>query len=200
MANSTLGLVSTLAAGLLFGACASTHSTSSSMTPAEMQEAWAKYSTPGDKHKLLEPMAGSFRATVKSRMTADAPWEESTGSCENRWTMGGRYLESSFRGSFMTMPFEGHGITGYDNSTGKFNGVWFDNFGTGLMPPSTGTVDASGKVFTYIRECRDPLTGTWTKTREVNTIKSANEHVLEMYMEPEGEPEYHSMTITFTRI
>lgn len=201
MANCTLGFVSTLAAGLLLGACSTTHSsTSSSMTPDEMQAAWTKYATPGEKHKLLEPMVGSFRTASKMRMSADAPWEESTGTCDNRWTLGGRFLETNYRGNFMDMPFEGRGFTGYDNSTGRFTGLWFDSFGTGLMPASTGTVDATGKVFTYTREYRDPITGEWTKAREVTTIKSAKEHVLEMYSETDGQPEYLGMTLTFTRI
>lgn len=201
MKNISLGLVPTLAAGLLFGACSSTHhSKTSSMSKPQVEAAWAKYATPGEKHKLLEPMVGSFRTASKSRMSADEPWQESTGTCENRWVMDGRFVETNARGTVMGMPYEGHGVMGYDNSTGKFSSIWYDSMGTGVMSAKNGKVDSNGKVFTFHDELKDPITGDDMKVREVFTIKSAKEHTLQTFTSRDGEPEYNCMSITFTRI
>ena len=55
------------------------------------------------------------------------------GTSENRWVMGGRYLEQRFNGNFMGMPFEGIGYTGYDNVKKQYWGTWMDNMSTGMM-------------------------------------------------------------------
>lgn len=178
--------------------CSSTKS-SASMSPEEMQAAWTSYMTPGQNHKLLEPMVGTFRTTVKSRMSPDAPWEESTGSCTNRWIFDGRFLETSYQGSTAGMSFEGRGLTGYDNAAQEFVSFWSDSMSTGLMPISHGSVDATGKVFTYTREMDDPITGVHTKMREVTTVESSKSHRMEWYCHPDDGDEYHMMTIQFAR-
>jgi hypothetical protein len=180
-------------------ACSSTKSSAPEMTPEQQMAAWEKHMTPGPNHQLLAPMAGTYRVSVKSRMAADAPWEESTGSCENRWIFGNRFLESSFRGAFAGMPFEGRGLFGYDNTTQKFVGFWTDSMTTGLMPIAQGSADATGKVITLRREMTDPMSGQWSKMREVWTIESPTSHKCDMYCQTGDDPEYHMMTLAFTR-
>lgn len=193
-----LSLAALVAAALL-ASCSSTKNSAPAMSPEEMQAAWTAYMTPGPNHKLLEPMVGVFHTTVKSRMTPDAPWEESTGTCENRWILDGRFIESKFHGSFMGTPFEGRGLTGYDNASQKFVGFWTDNMGTGLAPISSGTVDASGKVFTFLREMKDPITGQWSTIREVTTIHGPNSHQIESFCQAGDTPEFQMMTLQFSR-
>jgi hypothetical protein len=179
--------------------CGTTTKSMSEMSPDEIQSAWTTYSTPNEHHKMLEPMVGTFKATVKHRMTADAPWEESTGTCTNKWTMGNRFVETTFKGNFMGQEFDGRGYTGFDNSMGKFVGFWMDSFSTGMAPISTGTCDASGKIFTFEREYDCPITGQPTHLREVLTIKSKDEHMLEVFTQQGSDDEFQSMTITYKR-
>ncbi len=194
----SLGSTALVCAVLLAG-CSSTKNSAPAMTPEQQMAAWTAYMTPGANHKLLEPMVGVFHTTVKSRMAADAPWEESTGTCENRWIFDGRYLESKFHGQFGGAPYEGRGLTGYDNSNKEFVASWTDNMGTGLVPISHGQADASGKVLTLTREMKDPLTGQWTKMRDVTTIQGPNAHSMESYCQQGDQPEYLMMTLQFTR-
>jgi len=200
MTTRSRASIPALATCLLLGACASTKGDSKPMSQDEMMEKWTEYATPGEPHRKLDPMAGTFRAAIKHRMDADAEWMQDSGTCRNTWTMGNRFLESNFTGTMMGMPFEGRAITGYDNANEKYTGFWYSNFETGLMPPSVGTVDASGRVFTFLRECKDPLTGEWCKSREIVTIKSANEHGMEFHMQQGDAPEFHMMTIAYTRM
>jgi len=185
-------------AALLAG-CSSTQNSAATKSPEEQQAAWVAYGTPGANHKLLAPMVGTFRTKVTSRMSADQPWSESSGTCENRWIFDGRFLETDFRGDFQGMPFEGRGMTGFDNSTQEFVGFWTDSWSTGLSPISHGTADASGKVLTLHREMKDPITGAWCKMRDVTTIQGPNAHRMESYCQMGSDPEYQMMTIEFTR-
>ena len=102
-----------------------------------MMDAWQKYATQSEGHKMLNHMVGTFDAKVTSFMQPGAPPAVSTGVSENKWVLGGRYIEQTFTGSFMGMPFQGIGYTGYDNAKKQYFGTWMDNMSTGVMT-STG--------------------------------------------------------------
>jgi Protein of unknown function (DUF1579) len=44
--------------------------------------------------------------------------------------LGGRYQQSTTKGSFNNMPFEGISLLGYDNAKKVFMNSWVDNMGT----------------------------------------------------------------------
>lgn len=171
-------------------------------TPADpqkqaMMEAWMKASTPGENHKLLEPMVGTFDAKVMMWEPGAAP-SESAGVSVNTWILGGRFVQQKFNGTYMGMPFEGVGFTGYDNVKKKFIGSWMDSMGT-MMMVSVGTGDATGKVLTFECEMDDPMTGKPCKIREVARVVDANKHVFEMFGPDPAGKEYKMMEITYTR-
>jgi hypothetical protein len=97
-----------------------------------MMEAMAKAATPGEPHKKLNALEGSWECTVKFWMEPGKPPSESKATSENKWILGGRYLEEKVVGEFGGMKFEGLGIVGYDNVQKRFHSTWFDNFGTGV--------------------------------------------------------------------
>jgi len=192
-------LLSLLACTALFAACSSTKHSAPAMSEAEMMAAWKAAATPGPEHKALDPLVGTFKTVMKSRMSPEAPWTEETGTCENRWVFGGRFLEMNYRGTFDGQKFEGRGLMGYDNTAKQYVGFWSDNFSTGLVPIAHGQADASGKVITTHREFSEPMTGQWCKMREVVTIESPTSHKSDMYCQMGDAPEYHSMSLQFTR-
>src|ERR1035438_2526899 len=108
----------------------------------EMTKAWMAAATPGEAHKKLEPMVGSFTVVTKMWMDPAKPPEESTGTSESKWVLGGRFVEQRVEGTAMGQPFSGIGYTGYDNYKKKYVGSWTDTMGTMIMI-STGTADAS---------------------------------------------------------
>ena len=110
---------------------------------AEM-EAMMKAATPGDAHKKLGAMVGTFNTDVKMWMAPGTPPTGGTGVAENSWALDGRFLEQRFTGTFMGMPFHGIGYTGYDNIKKHYIGSWMDNMTTSMMV-SEGTPDATGK-------------------------------------------------------
>ena len=170
------------------------------MDPA-MMEAWKKIGAPGEFHAHLKPLAGRWSFVTKWRMSGEQPWEESKGTAECRWILGGRFLQQIVRGEPMDPDgerFEGYGLTGYDNGAKTYTNVWIDNMGTGTMI-SRGTCDASGKVFTYSGTSTDPFTGQLKKDKSVVRIINNDKHVFEMFsFGPDGR-EFQSLTVTYTR-
>jgi len=75
---------------------------------------WVQYSTPGAEHKALEQFVGTWDTSVKMWMAPGAQPQESTGTAENKMTLGGRFLEQHYEGTMMGQPFTGMGYTGYD--------------------------------------------------------------------------------------
>ena len=163
-----------------------------------MMEAMAKAGTPGEAHKKLEPMVGTFDVKAKMWMDPSKPAEESTGKTESKWVLGNRFVQENFEGTMMGQPFSGMGYWGYDNITKKYTGTWMDSMGTAMMN-STGKMDASGKVLTYTSMMNDPMTGKLVKITEKVTVTDNDHHMMEMWgPDPTGK-NYKMMEITYVR-
>ncbi len=163
-----------------------------------MMEAMMKAATPGEAHKKLEPIVGTFEAKVTMWMDPSKPPEESTGISEHRWVLGNRYVEQRYEGTFMGKPFSGIGYTGYDNVKKKYVGTWMDTAGTSIMM-STGTADATGKNMNFSATVDDPMTGKPEKITEKVTVTDNDRHSFEMWgTAPDGKG-YKMMEITYTR-
>jgi hypothetical protein len=161
---------------------------------AAMMQAWMAYMTPGDAHQSLAKHAGEWTHTVTWWMEPGAPSQESTATSKSEMIMGGRYLSESFTGNMMGMPFEGHGLTGYDNARKKFFSVWIDNMGTGLMT-GWGDYDEATKSLTITGEFVDPVTGEDKPYRQVMKAVSDDHMIMEMYVPATDGTEYKSMEI-----
>ena len=70
-----------------------------------MMAAWQKAMTPAAGHQRLDPMVGSWTCRTTFVMAQGAPSQVSEGTSENRWVLGGRYLEQVYKGMSMGMPF-----------------------------------------------------------------------------------------------
>jgi hypothetical protein len=167
-------------------------------TKEQAMEAMLKYATPGPEHKRLDDLAGTFTYTMKAWMEPGQPPNESTGTSESKWILGGRYLSQDVTGNFAGMPFYGHGLIGYDNAQKKYISVWVDSFGTGVSH-GVGTADAGGKVITYFREDFDPFAGQRVKSKDVVRIVDKDHHEMDMFkILPDGK-ELKVMELRYTR-
>ncbi|HTO76894.1 MAG TPA: DUF1579 domain-containing protein [Thermoanaerobaculia bacterium] len=166
------------------------------MDPKAAMEAMQKAATPGDAHKKLEPLVGTFDAKVSMWMAPGQPPQESTGTSESSWVLGGRFLETKYQGTFMGQPFSGIGYTGYDNVTKKYIGTWMDTASTGMMS-SSGNM--SGKSMKMAATMSDPMSGKVTHSTETFTIVDNDHNRMEMWDKgPDGKP-VKVMQIDYTR-
>jgi hypothetical protein len=132
-------------------------------------------------------------------MAPGAPAQESTGTSDFKPIMGGRFVQETSKGMFMGQPFEGMGVTGYDNVKKKYVENWVDSMGT-MMEQLEGTADASGKNITMTSEIIDPMSGKKVKHRAIMHLDSDTKRTFEMFGPPPGGgKEYKMMEITYTK-
>ena len=165
------------------------------MDPA-MMEAMMKAGMPGDAHKSLSAMAGTWDTKMKFWMMPGAEPMSGTGKSENKMVMGGRYLEQRFQGSYAGMPFEGLGHTGYDNVKKQYWGTWLDSMSTCLVT-ATGKID--GKTMTFNGTTTDPMSGKDTPFEERITILDADHHNFEMWGPGPDGTMFKMMEIAYSR-
>ena len=168
----------------------------------EMMAAMMKLAAPGPEHAALNPLAGSWKTTIKMwGDPAGPPTAEPTinqGTCDRNWVMGGRYLVGNYKGTFNNMPFEGMEVLGYDNMKKQYVSSWVDNMGTGIMLSSGGAMDPGTKSFTLTGSSPGP-TGEAVSMREVTKIVDGNTYTMTMYSAMGGQ-EQKMMEITYTRV
>lgn len=160
-----------------------------------MMAAWEKASTPGSQHATLAAMAGDWTFEGTFWMAPGQPPMSSTGTAERTMVLGGRVLVEKVTSTFMEMPFEGHGMTGYDNVTGSYWSTWMDNMSTGLMS-STGSCD-QGKC-EWHATMTDPMTGQPSQMR-MTSEHGPDSEVHRAYEKGEGGAERLSMELRYKR-
>ena len=172
----------------------------------KMMEQMMELGKPGENHKLLAEMAGSWSYTMKMMMdpTTSKP-SESKGTATRKAIFDGRYFTFDVSGKFqmpgkdgkpVDMNFKGKATEGYDNVKKKFISSWIDNMST-MMMNSEGTYDADTKTFTYNAQC-EMMPGMPVKMREVIKVVDKDHHTFEMY-EDRGAGETKTMEINYTR-
>ena len=166
----------------------------------KMMEAMMKAAAPGKPHQELAKHAGTWDVAVKAWMKPGAPPQESKGTSERTMILGGRVLSEKATGDPMggMGPFEGFGLSGYDNVSGKYWGTWTDNMGTGVMT-STGTCNEKTSTCTFKGSYMDPITKKAKHTRMVERWDGADKAVMESYETGKNGKETKTMELTFTR-
>jgi Protein of unknown function (DUF1579) len=184
-----------LAAALVLG-CAAALPAQDTADEKAMMEAWQKAATPGEPHKKLDALVGTFDAKVRSTIDPAKPPEDSVGTSVNTWVLGGRYVQQEFDGSFMGEPFNGIGYTGYDNVQKKYLSVWMDTAGTGMM---WMTADKTGKTLAGSARIWDPMTQKPATVESKTTVLDNDHHTFELWGKAPNGRQIKLMEIQYTR-
>ncbi len=153
---------------------------------------------PGPEHEHLKRSIGKWDVKAKFYMPG-APPEDSTGTCEFRSILGGRFITQEYEAMSPSMgPFSGFGINGFDRLKGKYVSIWIDSMGTGIYL-SEGTADPSGKKFTYMMEGQDPMTRQNKKSKMISEQVSDDKMTMKMWEVNKDGSERLEMEITYTR-
>src|SRR5262245_8651062 len=158
---------------------------------AEME----KLAAPGPPHERLKAMEGNWKAVQKTWLGPGEP-TIGEGVSENRMILGGRFLEQRYKGTFQGRPYEGYGLTGYDNKKNVYTTMWVDTWNTSTMT-GEGTMDASGDLVT--RTSADGPDGKPAEYRMVTHTADASRMVFSLYVTSNGQ-EQLTMEITYTRM
>ena len=161
-----------------------------------MMEIYRKVGTPGEPHKLLAKLEGSWTTRTRGWLEGK-PAMESTGTCEQKLVLDGHYLQQIYTGDMMGTPFSGINLLGYNNHTKKYESVWLDSMSTAIYF-FVGKGSADGRTITQECSYDDPVKGpcVW---RSVTKIKDDDTQEFEMYITPKGGKEEKMMEMTATR-
>jgi len=161
---------------------------------AEMEKMMEMLGTPGEPHKWLASFEGAWDVASKT-YGADGKAEESKGSATFKMILGGRWQEQVYNGSYKGKPFEGRGLTGYDNGKKEFVNYWLDGMSTSASV-ALGQCSDDHKVLTMSGEWEMP--GMKMPFRMVQTVKSDKEMVFRMVGLMGGQ-ELPMVELTYTR-
>lgn len=151
--------------------------------------------TPGEPHKELAKLAGTWDLEFKYRMGPDAEWMAFKGTSEVKPLLDGRYMMETSKFEMMGMPSEGINILGYDNMKQEYTSLWADTWSTWWITSrgkegADGTLDMEGTMIDVAGE---------RPFRMAIHHKGDDLHEVEMYdtIPPAGEVKV--MTITSKR-
>jgi hypothetical protein len=165
---------------------------------AEQMEAMMKAISPGEPHKAIGRMAGEWTFTTKAWMAPGQPPAESNGTMQAEAVFDGRYVQSTWKGDFMGMQFEGRGTDGYDNVAKQYVSSWIDNMGTGILY-QTGSCQADHKTCTFTGDMWDPMTGKKAPMKTVITWIDNNNFKNEMFTKDPSGKELKMMELSAKR-
>lgn len=175
---------------------------------AAMMKKMTDAMTPGPMHKHLEPMVGKWNSSTKAWMGGpDSEPSVSTGTMESKWVLGGRYVQETHKsmfkmpgpdGQMQEYPFEGMGLTGYDNFKKMYTFSWADNMSTQILT-GLGTYSADKKALTLYGTMDEAMLDTVGRTvKYVHRMVDKNTHVFEIYDLHAGE-DYKMLEVTYER-
>ncbi|MFA5072797.1 MAG: DUF1579 domain-containing protein [Nitrospirota bacterium] len=167
------------------------------MDTQAMMEIYKKAGTPGEHHKMLSKLEGTWTTKTRGWMEPDQPPMESSGTCEQKMILDGHYVRQEYSGDMMGMPFSGVNIMGYNNHTKKYESIWIDSMSTAIFF-FEGTGSADNRTITQTCSYDDPAKGpsVW---RSVSRIRDDNTMEFEMFITPQGGREEKMMEMTMTR-
>lgn len=168
----------------------------------QMWAAMARYGSPGEYHKHLNALVGDWTYTLEWWEYPGGETQKDTGTVESMWVLGGRFVLQHVMGDEPMSGggvFEGHGCIGYDNFRQEYTSAWISNMQTSIST-KRGSVDATGKTFTFWGTHDDIMTGERDKpAREIIKIVDHNTHTVEWFQKDTAGEEFKSGQLVFTR-
>jgi len=169
------------------------------MDQEKMMEAWMKANAPGEPHEFLKKFVGDWKVVSRYRPDPGAPWAETSGTSEIKMIMGDRFLLERVKGQMEGMPWEGMGVTGYDNAKKKYTSTWIDSMTTGIMI-GYGDKDEHGPQIVFHGTYDDPISGQKDKpNKTILKFITEKKYVTEMYEKDEKGDWYKNLEVTYTR-
>lgn len=157
-----------------------------------------KMPPPQKEHAWLQQLAGEWTSEGEMFMEPGKPPIKAKGSESSR-SIGGFWILSEIKSSFMDMPFTGFMTLGYDPEKKKHVGTWVDSVNSYLWKYE-GTVDAAGKTLTLDSEGPCPSApGRLSKFKEVIELKSKDQKVFSSSMQADDGKWVTMMTIDYQR-
>jgi hypothetical protein len=157
---------------------------------------------PGDEHKLLEKMAGTWYMAITIWMEPGSEPLTQKGTTKNKMILGGRFLLTESTSGEGFMSGQSLGIMGFDRRFGHYTSVGYDTYGTYYVT-AAGTYDAETKTLTLSGEDYDPVMQGTQVYDFVTRFVSDDQYIASIIFKDEwhtrgGDP-FKMVEITYTR-
>lgn len=165
---------------------------------ATVAKAWADYATPSKAHEMLAKDTGTWDADMTFWMEGNPEPQKAKSVAVYKMILDGKYQEGTYKGDMWGMPFEGRGMTAYDNASKEYIATWVDNMGTGMLV-SRGKYDEATKTLTFNGAMVDPVTGKEKMIKEIITYIDEDTQKMEMFDIDAKGKEFKNMEILSKR-
>jgi len=166
---------------------------------APMAKALENAMTPGQGHKRLDPLIGTFNVAIKIWVTPEGPPIESTAASVNTWVLGGRFVQMMLNGDAPNALFSGTGHIAYDNVTKNYQAAWMDT-GSTAITLYTGKLDAAGKSALLKGSIPNALTGKPSPVELRMTIEPDGSHLTQLWGQGKGAKMVKLMELQYTKV
>ncbi len=194
-------LKSAVVFGLVFLAAGAAFAADEPMTAEEKAQMGKMKAlmAPAAAHKALEAFVGKWNYASEFWQSPDGKPEETAGTAEHTMIYGGRFLKQEVRGTWMGEPFEGMGITGFDNIRGQYQTIWIDSMATGMMSMS-GQYDLATQTLSQSGTNSCPLTGEKDRRgRSEWKVTDADHNTYVAYLAGPDGKQFKAMEIRYER-
>ena len=135
-------------------------------------------------HGELERLVGHWSGQV--RVYTEPGNEDSAiegrGISSATFVMGGKFLQTDFKGEMRDQAFQGVGIDGYDSAREKHFAFWADSQ-SDTMTMFSGDCSEDGKTLTLYADSVHPETGADLKLKGITTIRSHQRYTYEQFVQ-----------------
>jgi len=153
-------------------------------------------SRPGPEHRWLDALVGSWN--VDLRLLSAGRETRTSGTSENRWILGGRFLLCESTAGDGPSRVEATTIYGYDGREKRFFSLALSNLATSYEQRS-GSYDPVTQSFLLSARERDESTGSVLVHRQVLKIEGPDRDVLTVYLDAGGRAPVKLLEAVFTR-
>jgi hypothetical protein len=152
---------------------------------------------PTPEHQQLGSFAGTWSFESRWR-GADGKSHTRTGISENRWILGGRFLECDATGQGEGERVESRIVLGFDPRQQRYFAVLLDSLTSYFLQP-TGTYRASTRSFVLSGKERDPGAGSAFSYRLLLRVEGPDRYVIEVYFDTPGPAPMRLIEAVYTR-
>ena len=165
---------------------------------AEMMKHAARYTQPGEPHRLLERFLGEWESETRITLPGEKTPAE-RGTSRAAWAMEGRWLRVENEGTLMQMPIRSLALLGYDNFKMSYVMTSVSSMDTAMnhaegdVDPKTGALVLYGTIDEYLTGEHDKMVRYVWRFLDADTIR------FEVHDLPIGETDTLVVEVVYRR-
>jgi hypothetical protein len=161
-------------------------------------ETLVRHAMPGEPHRLLDRLIGSWDTLTRYWPKPGVEAVESRGTGARRWILDGRFVLEELDGGNLALAFRGLGLFGFDAFAEKYTSAWVDTMNTSILT-NLGAYNKTNDAVHFTGQYKDPWSGLAKAERGVLRFVGKDQHVLDIYVTEPSGPERKMLEITYTR-